>query len=375
MALSRRLIMLNSTGCFPTKIRLLASTVMTSRSSSARIALALACGRFTSTPWVSIGAVTMKMMRRTSITSTRGVTLISAIIRRSPLLLPVKAIALYLVDVALQEIEKLDGEAVEPGRDRPDPVQEIVVGHDRRDRRRQPRGRRDQRLRDAGGHRGQRRAPRGGDPREGAHDPPDGPEQADERRRACGGGWEGKVGLHGGGLLVGGLPHRTFDVFHRKRAGARSHAGGFRCAAALDPRQLQVSRPEDLGHRGARRLLREVEQVGEAFPFREGFGELGLVPFDSLEQLELHDDDRPGDDGEDDQQKENELHDRAGEQDVLEHPGVQDSRSRRNDRHRHSEIWHQIANLPTDNNSPIYRKSPPGSTSLTFPPWKNRIPS
>src|SRR5512146_20212 len=195
---------LNSTGCFPMKIRLCMSTVITRRSSSARIALPLARGRLTSTPRATIGAVTMKMMRRTSITSTRGVTLISAIIRRSPLLLPAMPIALHLVDVALEEVEELDGEAVDPGRDRPDPVQEIVVRHDRRDRRRQSRGRRDQRLRDAGGHRGQRRAPRGGDPREGVHDPPDGPEQSDERRRASGGGEEGKVGLHGGGLLVGG---------------------------------------------------------------------------------------------------------------------------------------------------------------------------
>src|SRR5512134_1595949 len=203
---------LNSTSCFPTKIRLCMSTVITRRSSSARIALAFAWGRFTSTPWVSIGAVTMKMMRSTSITSTRGVTLISAIIRRSPLLLPVeRAIALHLVDVAFEEVDELDGEAVDPRRDRPDPVEEVVVRHDRGDRGDQPRRRGDQGLRDAGGHGGERCAPGSGDSREGIHDPPDGPEQADERRRASGGRQEGKVVLHEGGLLIGGLPHRPLD--------------------------------------------------------------------------------------------------------------------------------------------------------------------
>ena len=40
-------------------------------------ALAFACGRFTSTPTLSSGAVTMKMMSSTSITSMYGTTLIS----------------------------------------------------------------------------------------------------------------------------------------------------------------------------------------------------------------------------------------------------------------------------------------------------------
>src|SRR5512145_2423643 len=184
MALRVLLIRLNSTGCLPMKIRLLTSTVMTRRSSSARIALAFACGRFTSTPWVSIGAVTMKMMRRTSMTSTRGVTLMSAIIRRSPPLPVDIAIALHLVRVALEEVDELDGEAVDPRGDRPDPIQEEVVCDDGRDRGGEAGGRGDEGLGDSGRHRRQRRAPRGGDPREGVHDPPHSSEQADARGRA-----------------------------------------------------------------------------------------------------------------------------------------------------------------------------------------------
>ena len=43
-----------------------------------RLARCLALGKFTLMPVASIGAVTMKMIKRTSITSTSGVTLISA---------------------------------------------------------------------------------------------------------------------------------------------------------------------------------------------------------------------------------------------------------------------------------------------------------
>src|SRR5512139_2173599 len=145
---------LNSMGCFPTNMRLLASTVMTRRSSSLRIAFALACGRFTSTPWVSMGAVTMKMMRSTSITSTSGVTLISAMILRSPARPdPVIATGSHPLGLALEEVDEIGVEAVHPVQDHPDAVQDIVVRHDGRNGRGEAGRRGDEGLRDAGGHR------------------------------------------------------------------------------------------------------------------------------------------------------------------------------------------------------------------------------
>src|SRR5512140_3748075 len=205
---------LNSTGCFPTKTRLLASTVMTRRSSSLRSAFALACGRFTSTPWVSKGAVTMKMMRRTSITSTSGVTLISAMTLRSPARPEelIIAMASSLVDLALEEVDEFGGEAVDPGVDRPYTGQKVIVGHDGRDGRGQPSRGCDEGLGDAGGHGGQGGVSRGGDAGEGVHDPPHGAEQADERRGAAGGGEKGKEILHAPYLLMGRLVHRAVDV-------------------------------------------------------------------------------------------------------------------------------------------------------------------
>src|SRR3989304_4857447 len=127
MAVRASLRLFNPPGCFPTKIRLFMSTVMTSRSSSDRKAFAFACGRLTSTPWVSIGAVTMKMMRSTSITSTRGTMLMSDINRRSLPFPLAKAIGLHLLHVALEEGNDLDGETVEARRDRPYQIQEEVV--------------------------------------------------------------------------------------------------------------------------------------------------------------------------------------------------------------------------------------------------------
>src|SRR5512143_865186 len=209
---------LNSTGCFPTKMRLFASTVMTRRSSSLRIAFALACGRFTSTPWVSMGAVTMKMMRRTSITSTSGVTLISAMTLRSPARPEelIIAMASPLVDLALEEVDEFGGEAVDPGVDRPDAGQEVVVGDDGRDGGGQPRRGRDEGFGDARGHGGERGVSRGRDAGEGVHDPPHGAEQADERRGAAGGGEKGKEILHTPHLLISRLVHRAVDVFDGK---------------------------------------------------------------------------------------------------------------------------------------------------------------
>src|SRR5512143_2426528 len=209
---------LNSMGCLPTKMRLLESTVMTNRSSSLRIAFALACGRFTSTPWVSMGAVTMKMMRRTSITSTSGVTLISAMTLRSPARPEELIIAMVssLVDLALEEVDEFGGEAVDPGLNHPDAVQEVVVGDDRRDGRGQPRRGGNESFGDAGGHGGQRGVSSGRDAGEGVHDPPNGAEQADERRGAAGGGEKGKEILHPPNLLMARLVHRAVDVFDGK---------------------------------------------------------------------------------------------------------------------------------------------------------------
>src|SRR5512141_770311 len=294
---------LNSTGCFPTKTRLLASTVMISRSSSLRSAFALACGRFTSTPWVSMGAVTMKMM---SSTSTSGVTLMSAMTLRSPARPEelIIAMASPLVDLALEEVDEFGREAVDPGLNHPDAVQEVVVGDDGRDGRGQPRRGGNEGFGDAGGHGGQRGVSRGRDSGEGVHDPPHGAEQTDERRGAAGGGEEGKEILHAPHLLMACLVHRAVDVFDGKGSRAsplRALAAGRFAPLPLDPGQLEVPRAEHLGERGLFPLFGLLVERGQAFSLGEGAGESGLVPLDPLEEPELEKNYRPGDHGEQDQ--------------------------------------------------------------------------
>src|SRR5512143_202253 len=329
---------LNSMGCLPTKMRLLASTVMTSRSSSLRIAFALACGRFTSTPWVSMGAVTMKMMRRTSMTSTSGVTLISAMTLRSPARPEELIIAMMspLVDLALEEVDEFGGEAVDPGVDRPDAGQEVVVGDDGRDGRGQPRRGRNEGFGDAGGHGGQRRVPRRRDAGEGVHDPPHGAEQADERRRAAGGGEKGKEILHAPHLFMGRPGHRAVYVLDGKGSRPSSLRGLAACRfapLALDPGQLEVSRADHLGEGRLHPLFGLLVERRKAFPLGEGAGEFRLVPLDPLEEAGLEKNNRPGDDGEQDQEEQDELDDGPRKHDVLQHLGIENPRRQRDDGH------------------------------------------
>src|SRR5574341_2240887 len=160
----------------------------TSFCSSASTALARASGRFTSTPcWMS-GAVTMKMMSSTSITSTSGVTLISLSVWRPEPLVPI-ATALPPVrpeEVAPDDVEEVVREVGHLAVEDPDLRGEVVVRDHRRDGREEPDRRGDERLADGARHRGEVRVPHPVDVMEGVHDPPDRPEEPHERRRAGG---------------------------------------------------------------------------------------------------------------------------------------------------------------------------------------------
>src|SRR4051812_27178729 len=83
----------------------------TSFFSVASTGAARVCGRLTLTPcWMS-GAVTMKMMSSTSITSTIGVTLISLRVARpgAPLFPPI-AMGCLFEEVAFDDVEEVGGE-------------------------------------------------------------------------------------------------------------------------------------------------------------------------------------------------------------------------------------------------------------------------
>src|SRR5688572_165134 len=108
---------------------------------------ALVFGRSTSTPCVISGAVTMKMISKTSMTSTSGVTLMSltAFPRPPPDDMPMvsppqhdrTARKVLTEEVPLHDVEKIRGESVHFGLEHPDPRQEVVVRDHGRNRGRQ----------------------------------------------------------------------------------------------------------------------------------------------------------------------------------------------------------------------------------------------
>src|SRR5690606_407353 len=126
--------------------------------------------------WI-IGAVTMKITSRTSITSMYGTTLIWFIRRRWRMgdSLPCSA------QVTLQDVRELFHEALETDADAVDVVREAVVGHDSRSGGEQADGGRHQCFCNAWRDQRERRAADVGQAAEGIHDPPYGTEQADVR--------------------------------------------------------------------------------------------------------------------------------------------------------------------------------------------------
>src|SRR4051794_37329396 len=148
----------------------------TSFSSACCICCACARGRSTFTPlWMS-GAVTMKMMSSTSITSTSGVTLMSVIaLRPDPVSPPEKAIASgrLLEDVALDDVEEIGREVAHLVLEHADPGVEGVVRDQRGYRGEKPHRRGDERLADRPRHGGEIGVACLVDVAERPHDPPD----------------------------------------------------------------------------------------------------------------------------------------------------------------------------------------------------------
>src|SRR5438105_4289063 len=107
---------------------------------------AVTCGRSRSTPVFIIGAVIMKMTSSTNMTSTMGVTLISAFSSPSPPAFI--AMARLPQEVTLDDVEIVLLERLHLGAEHADATHEVVVRHHRRDRGDQADRGREQRLRD-----------------------------------------------------------------------------------------------------------------------------------------------------------------------------------------------------------------------------------
>src|SRR5690349_14127311 len=118
----------------PRKISLDFLIDITSLPSGSSTFLAATCGSWRSTPVLFIiGAVIMKMIRSTSMTSTNGVTLISAL-SSSPLPAFIAMAASSLAsaqEVPLDDVEVVLLEGVHLRAQHADPPREVVVRHDR----------------------------------------------------------------------------------------------------------------------------------------------------------------------------------------------------------------------------------------------------
>src|SRR5207244_7532076 len=162
----------------------------------------LAMGSFTSTPFWSMGVMTMKMMSRTIMMSAIGVTLMSAI---APPFLPPTAIAMAnslraaagrpaavrprgLRALLDEVVEQLRAGVVHLHVEALDLAREVVVRPHRRHRHEQAEGGGDERLRDTGRDGGDAARAGEGHAREGVDDPEGGAEQPHERRGGPDGG-------------------------------------------------------------------------------------------------------------------------------------------------------------------------------------------
>src|SRR5262245_41539478 len=177
--------------------------------SSTAVGLAAALGRLTSMPRYIIGAVSMKINRRTSTTSTSGMMLISEsdVLVRPP---PSAGSGLNILGGrtrharggATQDVEELEHEAIHLGAPVSHPVHEEVVAHDRGHRGAQTGRRGDEGLGDARSDDGQAGRALLADAVKGGDDAPHGSEQPDEGRHTGRGGEEGQVALETRDLLA-----------------------------------------------------------------------------------------------------------------------------------------------------------------------------
>src|SRR5262245_51601861 len=165
-----------------------------------------AFGSSTSTPFCIMGAVTMKMMRKASTTSTKVVTLMSARLARALLRAGERATP-CISGCLLESVQDLGDEVVQPVADHPKPVVEVVVSEHRRDGRREACGGGDQRFGDPGGHGCEIGRADHSDRSKGAHDAPHRAEKPDKGSRRCRGGQKAKVPLEASHRLRGGRRH------------------------------------------------------------------------------------------------------------------------------------------------------------------------
>src|SRR2546428_3688115 len=220
-------------------------------------------GKLTSGPFSMWGAMTMKMIRSTSTTSTSGVTLMADWVL--PGLTGRMGRPRDRFRYLEQEVHELGRSLVHLDLELVEPARELVEGHDGRDRDEDAESRRDQGLGDAARHSGHPSGPVRRDAPEGVDDPDHGAEQADERGRRADRRQKPETPLHLDQRLLLGVVERARDDLERIA----------RIASGLARFVLDHARRDHLGHVRALVLARGVDHVLEVAG-AAGFPEHGL---------------------------------------------------------------------------------------------------
>src|ERR1017187_9649938 len=233
-------------------------------------------GSWTSTPWCRSGAVTMKMTRSTSMTSTSGVTLMSE--KASASSSSLKAMRRPSSgEVALGQVHELEGEVAHFRTRRAHPAAEVVVRDEGGNGRDEAGGGVDGGLGDPRRHHDDRRRALLGDLRERDHDAHHGAEEADERRRR-GRGREKRQPpcearrLDTGRALEG--PFNGREALHEEapRVGRRHFAAVLHLLV-----ELGVTRAKNSDERARLALVADAEDVGELAALAEVLQEYARV--------------------------------------------------------------------------------------------------
>src|SRR5256712_9056891 len=240
-------------------------------------------GRLTSGPFRICGAITMKMIRSTSTTSTSGVMLMVACILLGspsriarPFLFNSRRLDFIHFDVKLLELRYFEQAVHELGRS---PIhldleslnlaREVVEGDDGRNCDEDTQGRRDQGLSDAARNHRHSAGPRGRDAPEGVNDSDHGAEKTDERGSGADRGKEPKTPLQLNQHFGYGVPDCARDELERsdRIASALAHA------VVLDD-----ARRDHLRHVRIMAQPTGIDQILDMSPVKELL-ELGLELF------------------------------------------------------------------------------------------------
>src|SRR5205823_3471466 len=271
------------------------SRVMVSTSFSSWCSICCVCarGRSTFTPLWMRGAVTMKMMSNTSMTSTSGVTLMSVIaLRPDPVSPPEKANSRRLLeDVALDDVEEVGGEVAHLVLEDADPRVECVVSDQRGHRRKESHRGGDQGLADGPRHGGEIGVSHLVDVAECPHDPPHRAEEADEGRRRGGGPEERDARFQRGQFGVRGAAQGALHVLE---SGELVVHGGIGLGLGLrDLRQLDIAGAKDLRDGRERQLVGDLVDLVEPLAAPERLQETAALLPRAPQLEELAEDDGP----------------------------------------------------------------------------------